>query len=124
MACPRPNTQSNKGAGKRPACRQAGAPTLDCIVTANSTIFLKEAPVLDPRPGNASPYRIPMKPAGGPSPAGAEFAPRKRSVRHSSKSDGGSCARGATAARCPAKAEIGVQFPVRAPSGPETLKAM
>ena len=38
-----------------------------------SFIFLKEALVLDPRPESALPYRIRMKPAGGPSPAGAEF---------------------------------------------------
>ena len=38
-----------------------------------ATIFLKEAPALDPKPGNVSPYRIHLKPAGGPSPAGAEF---------------------------------------------------
>ena len=38
-----------------------------------AAIFLKEAPVLDPRPESALPYRIRMKPAGGPSPAGAEF---------------------------------------------------
>ena len=35
--------------------------------------FLKEAPVLDPRPESALPYRIRKKPAGGPSPARAEF---------------------------------------------------
>ena len=38
-----------------------------------AAIFLKEAPVLDPRPEFALPSRIRMKPAGGPSPAGAEF---------------------------------------------------
>jgi len=37
--------------------------------------FLKEAPVLDPRPESALPSRICLKPAGGPSPAGAEFRP-------------------------------------------------
>ena len=41
-----------------------------------AAIFLKEAPVLDPRSEFALPYRIRMKPAGGPSPAGAEFIMR------------------------------------------------
>jgi hypothetical protein len=43
--------------------------------------FLKEAPVLDPRPGNVLPYRIRMKPAGGPSPARASLC--MRSLRSS-----------------------------------------
>lgn len=43
--------------------------------------FLKETPVLDPRPGNVLPYRIRMKPAGGPSPARASLC--MRSLRSS-----------------------------------------
>ena len=43
---------------------------------ARATNFLKEAPILDPRSESASPYRIHKKPAGGPSPAGAEFTMR------------------------------------------------
>jgi hypothetical protein len=36
-------------------------------------IFPWKAPVLNPRPEFALPYRIHEKPAGGPSPAGANF---------------------------------------------------
>ena len=59
---------SSNSSGSRPfKPRDAGATP---VRAAN---FLKEAPVLDPRSEFALPYRIPMKPAGGPSPAGAEF---------------------------------------------------
>ena len=55
-----------------PCPAPAGAP-FRCASPVRAAIFLKEAPVLDPRPESALPYRIRMKPAGGPSPAGAEF---------------------------------------------------
>ena len=59
---------SSNSSGSRPfKPRDAGA------TPVRAAIFLKEAPVLDPRPESALPYRIRMKPAGGPSPAGAEF---------------------------------------------------
>ena len=59
---------SSNSSGSRPfKPRDAGA------TPVRAAIFLKEAPVLDPRLESASPYRIRMKPAGGPSPAGAEF---------------------------------------------------
>ena len=62
---------SSNSLGSRPfKPRDAGATP---VRAAN---FLKEAPVLDPRPESASPYRIHKKPAGGPSPAGAEFTMR------------------------------------------------
>jgi hypothetical protein len=48
-------------------------------------IFLKEAPVLDLRPEFALPSRIRVKPAGGQSPAGAEFS-CVRSVRATHRS--------------------------------------
>ena len=59
---------SSNSSGSRPFMPwDAGA------TPVKATIFLKEAPVLDPRPGNALPSRIPVKPAGGPSPAGASL---------------------------------------------------
>ena len=59
---------SSNSSGSRPfKPRDAGA------TPVRAAIFLKEAPVLDPRPESALPSRIRMKPAGGPSPAGAEF---------------------------------------------------
>ena len=59
---------SSNSSGSRPfKPRDAGA------TPVRAAIFLKEAPVLDPRPESALPYRIHKKPAGGPSPAGAEF---------------------------------------------------
>lgn len=59
---------SSNSPGSRPfKPRDAGATPVE------AAIFLKEAPVLDPRPEAALPSRIRMKPAGGPSPAGAEF---------------------------------------------------
>ena len=59
---------SSNSSGSRPfKPRDTGANPV------RAAIFLKEAPVLDPRPESALPYRIRMKPAGGPSPAGAEF---------------------------------------------------
>ena len=62
---------SSNSSGSRPfKPRDAGA------TPVRAAIFLKEAPVLDPRPESALPYRIRMKPAGGPSPAGAEFTMR------------------------------------------------
>ena len=62
---------SSNSPGSRPfKPRDAGA------TPVRAAIFLKEAPVLDPRPESASPYRIHQKPAGGLSPAGAEFTMR------------------------------------------------
>ena len=62
---------SSNSSGSRPfKPRDAGA------TPVRAAIFLKEAPVLDPRPESALPYRIHKKPAGGPSPAGAEFIMR------------------------------------------------
>ncbi len=62
---------SSNSPGSRPfKPRDAGA------TPVRAAIFLKEAPVLDPKPEFASPYRIRMKPAGGRSPAGAEFTMR------------------------------------------------
>jgi hypothetical protein len=40
---------------------------------ARPTLFFEVAPVLDPRPEFATPHRISLQPAGGPSPAGAKF---------------------------------------------------
>jgi hypothetical protein len=75
--------------------------------------------VLAPRPGNASPSRIRMKPAGGPSPAGAEFAGARRA--HGSRdapAGRGSffCARGVTATRRSASPQSRVRLPARAPN--------
>ena len=62
---------SSNSPGSRPfKPRDAGATP---VRAAN---FLQEAPVLDPRPESALPHRIRVKPAGGPSPAGAKFAMR------------------------------------------------
>ena len=62
---------SSNSPGSRPfKPRDAGA------TPVRAAIFLKEAPVLDPRLEPALPYRIHQKPAGGPSPAGAEFTMR------------------------------------------------
>jgi hypothetical protein len=59
---------SSNRPGSRPfKPRDAGA------TPARAAIFLKEAPALDPRLEFALPPRIRMKPAGGRSPAGAEF---------------------------------------------------
>lgn len=62
---------SSNSSGSRPfKPRDAGA------TPVRAAIFLKEAPVLHPRLESASPPRMPWKPAGGPSPAGAEFTMR------------------------------------------------
>ena len=72
-----------------------------------AAIFLKEAPVLDPRPESALPYRIRMKPAGGPSPAGAEFT----------------CVRGVRATRRSASPESGVRERSSATGPPKAERA-
>lgn len=81
-------------------------------------IWFEPAPVLDPRPEPTHrPIGFPRKPAGGRKPAGAEFDFRlcaKGTLR--SRRRRRVCACGAIAARRPAKAEIGVRLPVRAPS--------
>ena len=76
---------------------------------AGATIFLKEAPILDPRSEFALPYRILMKPAGGPSPAGAEFPTLTRRVKVIS------CACGVAATWRSASPRSRVRFPARAP---------
>ena len=85
---------SSNSSGSRPfKPRDTGA------TPVRAAIFLKEALVLDPRLESASPYRIRMKPAGGLSPARAEFM----------------CARGVTATRRSASPQSRVRFPARAP---------
>jgi hypothetical protein len=67
-AAARHSAWSSNSSGSRPfKPRDAGA------TPVRAAIFLKEAPVLNPRPENALPYRILSEPAGGPSPAGANF---------------------------------------------------
>jgi len=55
-------------------CKTQGAPEgVERRSRPRVSIFPWKAPVLNPRPEFASPYRILSKPAGGPSPAGANF---------------------------------------------------
>ncbi len=91
---------SSNSSGSRPfKPRDAGA------TPVRAAIFLKEAPVLDPRPESALPYRIRMKPAGGPSPAGAEFT-----MRSWRKSNAPVCQSGVGSASLPERTNGAVVF--------------